>query len=51
MMLVTNSMRLSPSEEANSRSASHEIHHLFIQPKGSLPFSEGPEHRNVTFLI
>jgi hypothetical protein len=36
-------MEKSPSSEANSHSASHEIPRLITEPKGSLPCSQEPQ--------
>jgi hypothetical protein len=35
-------MEQSPSWEANQFVASQEIHHIFMEPKGSLPYSQVP---------
>jgi hypothetical protein len=42
LCILTYSMEQSPSSEANQFSASQEIPHIFLEPEGSLPYSQVP---------
>jgi hypothetical protein len=48
--MLTHSTEQSPSQQANGRSASHDIS-VFIEPKDSLPYSNEPAKSEALYNI